>query len=219
MAYEPLESHDEYLKAVEQYQDYEAGTYRSMTLEEKMNFFDGIHTNHIPLFDEDGDDMDTSDDYYAIRDEFLEHPEQFTLDHILEFIKMLDDNCYQPSFMDTIMNIIHNIVCYYQLGGVTYLLSHLHEVPSRGYELGLFHNVRYLIKNDAVYPLVMEALTQISPDDREFVLQILEGTNMPAILGINSETRKFPLLSECGDEIEMKRKDELTDIISRLSNE
>ena len=184
-----------------------------------MNFFDGIHTNHIPLFDEDGDDMDTSDDYYAIRDEFLEHTEQFTLDHILEFIKMLDDNCYQPSFMDTIMNIIHNIVCYYQSGGVTYLLSHLHEVPSRGYELGLFRNIRYLIKNDAVYPLVKEALTQISPDDREFVLQILEGTNMPVILGINSETRKFPILSECGDEIEMKRKDELADIISRLSNE
>lgn len=163
--------------------------------------------------------MDTSDDYYAIRDEFLEHPEQFTLDHILDFIKMLDDNCYQPSFMDTIMNIIHNIVCYYQSGGVTYLLSHLHEVPSRGYELGLFRNIRYLIKNDAVYPLVKEALTQIRPDDREFVLQILEGTNMPVILGINSETRKFPILSECGDEIEMKRKDELADIISRLSNE
>lgn len=42
---------------------------------------------------------------------------------------------------------------------------------------------------------------------------------MPVILGINSETRKFPILSERGDEIEMKRKDELADIISRLSNE
>ena len=47
----------------------EAGTYQSMTLEEKMDFFDGVHTNRVPLFDEDGDDMDTSDDYYAIRDE------------------------------------------------------------------------------------------------------------------------------------------------------
>ena len=91
MAYEKIESHDEYLKTVEQYQDYEAGTYQSMTLEEKMDFFDGVHTNRVPLFDEDGDDMDTSDDYYAIRDAFLEHPEQFTLDHILDFIKMLDD--------------------------------------------------------------------------------------------------------------------------------
>ena len=70
---------------MEQYQDYEAGTYQSMTLEEKMDFFDGVHTNHIPLFDEDGDDMDTSDDYYAIRDEFLNHPEQFSLNDILVF--------------------------------------------------------------------------------------------------------------------------------------
>ena len=33
MAYEKIESHDEYLKTVEQYQDYEAGTYQSMTLD------------------------------------------------------------------------------------------------------------------------------------------------------------------------------------------
>ena len=55
---------------VEKYSDYEAGTYQYMTLREKMNFLDGVHTDNIPLFDEDGDDMDTSDDYYAIRDEF-----------------------------------------------------------------------------------------------------------------------------------------------------
>ncbi len=216
MAYEKTESHDEYLKAVEQYEDYEAGTYQSMTLEEKMDFFDGVHTNHIPLFDEDGDDLETSDDYYAIRDAFLEHPEQFTLNHILDFMKMLDDECYQPSFMETIIKIIHNIVCYYQLEGVTYLFSHLREVPSRGYEYGMFWNVRYLIKDDSVYPLVKEALTQINSNDSEFVLQILEGTNMSAILGIDGETRKFPLLSECGDEIEMKRKAELEDVVSRL---
>lgn len=214
MAYEKIESHDEYLKTVEQYQDYEAGTYQSMTLEEKMDFFDGVHTNRVPLFDEDGDDMDTSDDYYAIRDAFLEHPEQFTLDHILDFIKMLDDDCYQPSFMDTIIRIIHNIACYYQLEGITYLLTHLREVPSRGYEYGLFGSVRSLIKDDSAYPLVKEALVQISPDDSKFVLQILAGTDIPAILGIDSETRRFPLLSECGDEVELKRKAELEDILS-----
>jgi|MucameStandDraft_1065616.scaffolds.fasta_scaffold29410_1 hypothetical protein len=218
MAYKEIKSHDEYLKAVEQYQDYEAGTYQSMTLEEKMDFFDGVHTNHIPLFDEDGDDMDTSDDYYAIRDEFLEHPEQFTLNHILDFMKMLDDECYQPSFMETIVKIIHNIVCCYQLEGVTYLLSHLQEVPSCGYEYGLFWSVRYLIKDDLVYPLVKEAFVQINSKNSEFVLQILKGTNMLAILGINDETRKFPLLSEYGDEIELKRKAELENMVSHSTN-
>ena len=203
---------------VEKYKDYEAGTYKSMTLEEKLDFFDGIHTDNVPLFDEDGDDMDTSDDYYAIEDEFLNHPEQFTLNNILDFMEMQDDDCYQPSFMDIIIKIIHNIVCFYQLEGVTYLLSHLHEVPSRGYVYGLFWSVRYLIKDDSVYPLVKEALMQINPSDSKFVLQILEGTDMPKVLGINSETSKFPLLSEWGDEIELNRKAELEDIISRLSN-
>lgn len=218
MAYTKIESHDEYLEVVEKYKDYEAGTYQLMTLEEKMDFFDGIHTDHVPLWDEDGDEMDTSDDYDAIRDEFLEHPEQFTLDNILDFMEMLDDDCYQPSFMDTIIKIIHNIVCYYQLEGVIYLLSHLHEVPSRGYVFGLFSNVRYLINDDSVYPLVKEALVQITPDDRKFVLQILKGTDLPKVLGIDHENRKFPILRECGNEIELGRKAELEDIISRLPN-
>ena len=85
MVYQKINSHDEYLKMVEKYSDYEAGTYQYMTLREKMNFLDGVHTDNIPLFDEDGDDMDTSDDYYAIRDEFLNHPEQFSLNDILVF--------------------------------------------------------------------------------------------------------------------------------------
>ena len=162
--------------------------------------------------------MDTSDDYYAIEDDFLNYPEQFTLNNILDFMEMLDDDCYQPSFMDTIIKIIHNIVRFYQLEGVTYLLSHLHEVPSRGYVYGLFWSVRYLIKDDSVYPFVKEALMQINPNDSKFVLQILEGTDMPEIFGINSETSEFPLLSEWGDEIELNRKAELEDIIFRLSN-
>ncbi len=185
MAYEKIESHDEYLKVVEQY-------------------------------DEDGDDLDTSDDYEVIRDEFLGHPEQFALNNILDFMEMLDDGCHQPSYMDVILKIIHNIVRFYQREGATYLLSHLREVPGRGYVYGLFWNIRYLIKDDSVYPFIKEALGQISPDDREFVLQILKGTDMPDILGSKSETGKFSLLSECGDEIERNRKAELEDIISRL---
>lgn len=218
MAYQKIESHDEYLNVVEKYKNYKAGTYKFMTLEEKMDFFNGIHTNNVPLFDEDGDDMDTFDDYYAIEDDFLNHPNQFTLNNILDFMEMLDDDCDQPSFMNTIIKIIHNIVRVYQLEGVIYLLSHLHEVPSRGYVYGLFWSVRHLIKDDSVYPLVKEALMQINPSDSKFVLQILEGTDMPKILGINSEARKFPLLSEWGDEIELNRKAELEDIISQLSN-
>ena len=71
MIHKTIESHDEYLKIVEQYQDYEAGTYKSMTLQEKMDFFDGVHTNNVTLFDVDGVDMERFDDYCAIDVAFL----------------------------------------------------------------------------------------------------------------------------------------------------
>lgn len=216
MAYDRITSHDEYLKAVEQYQNYEAGTYQSMTLKERMDFFDGIHTNHVPLFDEDGDDMDTADDYYEIRDDFLNHPEQFALDNILDFIEMLDDSCDQPSFMDTIINIIHHITRYYQLEGVTYLLSHFREVPERGYTYGLFWSLRSIINDETVYPLLKEALGLISPKDRELVRQILAGKEIPKTMQCAGGKRDFPCLDDWGDETELRRKAELEELISRL---
>ncbi len=196
MIHKTIESHDEYLKIVEQYQDYEAGTYKSMTLQEKMDFFDGVHTNNVPLFDEDGDDMETFDDYCAIEEDFLKHPEQFSLNNILDFMAMLDDSCYQPSFMDTITKIIHNIVRFYQLDGVVFLLSHLKDVPERGYEYGLFVSIQRLISDESVYSFAKEALSQISSDNRKFVLQILEKSS-------------FPCLEEHGNELELRRKAEL----------
>lgn len=216
MAYQKVESHDAYLKLVEQYSDYEAGTYQSMTLKEKMDFLDGVHTNNVPLFDEDGDDMDTFDDYTAIRDEFLNHPEQFSLDDILAFLEMLDDSCYQPSFMDTITAIIHNIVRHYQREGVMFLLSHLHEVSARGYEFGLFVNIHRLIKDDMTYQLMKEAVESLSSDTIRLIYRILNGKDMPKVLKKDGEAVPFPIFDECSDETASERKQELETILSPL---
>lgn len=214
MAYQKIESHDEYLKIVEQYKDYKAGTYKSMTRKEKMDFFDGVHTDNVPLFDEDGDDMDTLDDYYAIQEEFLNHPEQFSLNDILAFIEMLDDSCYQPSFMDTITKVIHQIVRFYQLEGVVFLLSHLHEVPRRGYEFGLFVTIRRIMNDDITYPLMAEALSVITPDTLKLIQKILNGRDMPNVLESDGSTSAFPVFDECGSEMELERKAELENVIS-----
>lgn len=212
MTYQKINSYDEYLKIVEKYSDYEAGTCQSMTLKEKMNFFNAVHTDSIPLFDEDGDDLETSDDYYSIRDEFVNHPEQFSLNNILAFLEMLDDSCYQPSFMENITTIIHNIVRYYQLEGVNFLLSHLSVVPEKAYLFGLFVNMRCLIKDEETYQLMKEAIKLAKPDTVILVQKILSGEDMPEVLG-----SKFPIFDECADEIELKRKQELEDIISSLA--
>ncbi len=216
MTYQKIESQDDYLKIVEYYKDYEAGTYESMTLKEKMEFFNGIHTDNIPLFDEDGDDMDTADDYYSIRDEFLDHPEQFSLSDILTFLEMLDDSCYQPSFMDTITVIIHNIVRHYQLEGVVFLLSHLHEVSKKAYEFGWFVNIRLLIKDDITYQLMKDAIGLVTLDTVRLIHRIVSGKDLLELVEKDGKVNEFLIFDECGDETEVKRKQELENIILSL---
>ncbi len=216
MAYQKITSHDEYLEIVEKYQDYEAGTYQSMTLKEKMDFFDGIHTDNVPLFDEDGDDLETADDYASIKDEFLNHPEQFSLEDISAFLEMLDDSCYQPSFMDTILTIIHNIVKQYQSDGVVYLLTHLHEVPARGYGYGLFFTLRQMMEDDETYQLMKNAVGLAASDDLRLIQKIFAGKDMPEVLGPDGKTSRFPVFDECGDEKVRKRKQELENLIAPL---
>ena len=216
MEYQKIESHDEYLKIVEQYQDYEAGTCESMSLKEKMEFLAGIHTGSIPLFDEDGDDMDTADDYYSIRDEFLEHPEQFSIQDILDFFEMLDDSCQQPSFMETVTNIIHSIVRHYQLEGVAFLLSNLNKVPRTGYRFGLFVNMYLLLKDDITYPLMKDAIRLVPSDTVGLIYKILTGNDLPEVWEKDGQTSKFPTFDECGDETISARKQELEQLISAL---
>ena len=216
MAYEKIASHEEYLKKAEQYQEYEAGAYHSMTLQEKMDFFDGVHTDNVPLWDEDGDEMDTLEDYNSIRDEFLSHPEQFSQTDIRSFMEMLDDSCGQPSFMDTVTKIIHSIARFYQLEGVAYLLSHLQDAPERGRMFGWFVTMRLIIHDDASYAWTKEALKELPPSALRLILNILSGKDMPKVCGGNGRTSEFPLFDACGNETERARKDELEHIVSGL---
>lgn len=217
MAYQKIESHDEYLKVVEQYKDYEAGTYQWMSIKEKMDFFDGIHTDNVPLVDGDGDDMETADDYAAICDEFMQHPEMFALADIRLFVEMLDDWCYQPSFMDTILEIIHNIVVFYGLNGVIFLLTHFKDVPERARQYGLIGSLRRLMNDEVTYPLLKKALKQIDPSARELVQLILKGEDAPKTPEREGEIRHLYKLDECGSEKVLKKKEELERILFRSS--
>ena len=129
MAYEPVKSHEEYLKILEKFKDYKKNTYQTMSLEEKIDFFDGIHTDHVPMFDENGNDtLGTLWDYGEISREFIQHPEMFSVSDISKFLEMLDDDCYQPSFMDDTLKVIRSIIRFYGKDGAEYLLTHLSEI-------------------------------------------------------------------------------------------
>jgi len=208
MAYRPVESHEEYLKILENYKDYKEGTYRTMSLEEKIDFFDGIHTDHVPMFDEDGNDtIGTLWDYGEIREEFIQHPEMFSLGDISKFLEMLDDDCYQPSFMDDTLKVIRSIIRHQGRDGAIYFLTHLSDVPERGRQYGLCDGLCYLIVDDMAFPYLKEAVVSVDSSVREFVLKIMKGqiAGLPGIL-------------KYADGPESERIRELEMIISRTPN-
>ncbi len=204
MAYKPVESHEEYLKILERYRGYKKNTYRTMSLEEKIDFFDGIHTDNVPMFDENGNDtIGTLWDYGEICKEFIQHPEMFSLTDISRFMEMLDDNCYQPSFMDDTLKVIRSIIRHYGKDGAAFLLTHLSDVPERGKEYGLCYSLRYLIVDDVTYPYLREAVMLVGPSVQKFVCQIINGE----VVGLLS-------LLKYANGVELERVQELKMILS-----
>lgn len=74
---------------------------------------------------------------------------------------MLDDDCYQPSFMDDTLKVIRSIVRSYGEDGVIFLLNHLSDIPECGKEYGLCNCLRYLIEDDRVFPCLKKAVTTV----------------------------------------------------------
>ncbi len=205
MAYKPVQSREEYLKILKNYKEYKKNTYQSMSLEEKIDFFDGIHTDHVPMFDENGNDtLGTLWDYGEITKEFIQHPEMFSLTDISKFIEMLDDNCYQPSFMDDTLKVIRSIIRSQGKEGAVFLLNHLSDVPECGKEYGLCDSIRYLIVDDVAFPYLKEAVTAVDSSVLELVRQIIKG-----------EMEGVPPLTRYADGIVLERIHELEMIISQ----
>ncbi len=204
MAYKPVESHEEYLKILENYKDYKKNTYQTMSLEEKIDFFDGIHTDNVPMFDENGNDtIGTLWDYGEICKEFIQHPEMFALADISKFMEMLDDDCYQPSFMDDTLKVIRSIIRYRGKDGAVFLLTHLPNVPEHGRQYGLCDSLRYLIADDVTFLYLKEAIMLVDSSVQEFVRQIIDG-----------EVAGLPGLLKYAEGTELERIQELKIVIS-----
>ncbi len=205
MAHKPVKSYEEYLKILKNYKDYKKNTYKTMSLQEKIDFFDGIHTNNVPMFDENGNSIWTLWDYNEICKEFIQYPEMFSVTDISKFLDMLDDNCEEPSFMDDTLKVIRSIIRYQGKAGAVFLLNHLFDVPEHGKEYGLFDSLRYLIVDDAAYPYLKEALIEVDSSVQSLVHQI-----------INGKVKGLPCLLKYTEGKELERVQELDRVVSDL---
>lgn len=166
--------------------------YQSLTLAEKIEFFDGIHTERIPLFDEDGDDtLWTLWNYGEIFKEFVQKPEVFSIPDILRFLQMLDDDCFELSFMDETLKVIRSIVRCYGKDGALYLLSHLADVPEQGKGYGLYYCLKYLVHDETTFPYLMEAAPFLDDSARDLLLRILHGQEPGVISPMRDSEETF----------------------------
>lgn len=176
MEHQALGSREEYLKNLEHYRALKKDAWQSMSLEEKIDFFDGIHTDRVPMFDENGNDtLWTIWNYGEICNEFIQRPEMFSISDISKFMEMLDDDCYQPSFMDDTLKVIRSIVRFYEKDGAIYFLSHLSDIPEQGKEYGLCDGLWYLIVDDITFSYLKEAIAVVDSSIRNLLFQILHG--------------------------------------------
>ena len=161
---------------MEKYKDYRRGTYESMSLQEKMDFLDGVQKEFIPIFDKNGNDMDTECDFFSIQKEFKENPQMFTMENMVALMHMLDDECFEPDMMHQLVIMIRRIAVYYETKGICFLLEHFYEVPKEGMWYGHFRIMQSLM-NEEYYPLLKKAVMQCAQTGREQLLAILAAYN------------------------------------------
>lgn len=157
---------------MEKYKDYRRGTYKSMSLQEKMDFLDGVQKEFIPIFDDDGMDMDTLVDFWDIQKEFAETPQMFATEDMVTLLHMFDDECFEITMMHELARIICRIAVHYGKEGICFLLEHLDEVPKEGRWHGYVRVTQFLMAGED-YFLLKEAVTQCTQPGRELLLAIL----------------------------------------------
>lgn len=157
---------------MEKYKDYRRGTYKSMSLQEKMDFLDGVQKEFIPIYDDDGMDMDTLVDFWDIQKEFTETPQMFEMENMVTLLHMFDDECFEITMMHELARIICCIAVHYGKEGICFLLEHLAEVPKEGMWHGHVRVMQFLMAGED-YFLLKEAVTQCTQPGREQLLAIL----------------------------------------------
>lgn len=157
-----------------QWSEYRRGAWKDMSLQEQMEFMDGVQRENIPIFDENGFDMDTLGDFWDIQDHLRRHPESLSLAHVPVLLAMLDDECFEPSMMEKVVDILVCLVLHHGAEGVKTLLSRLGDVPPEGRWYGHFRITQRLLWDERGAALLPEAVRGLDPAARALLLEILQ---------------------------------------------
>lgn len=155
-------------------QNYNVGDYQSMCVSEKINFLYRVHTEEISLWDDDGNDNEIWDDYHAVQNELLQHPEMLNCEDLLHIMRIFDDDCFEITWQFHLAQILYRNCLHYGKSRISFYLQHLQEVPLNGRFHGWHFPIQWLM-DEKSFLLLKETVQEQTIETKKLVLQILDG--------------------------------------------
>lgn len=158
-------------------QGYGVGDYRRMGIAEKIDFLCKVHREEISLWDDDGNDNEIYNDYHAVQEELLDHPEMLGCEDVLHIMKSFDDGCFELTWQFNLATMVFRNCLYYGKSRIVFYLQHLQEVPSSGRFHGWHFPVQWLLGEES-FSVLKEAVLEQTPEVRKLVAEILDGIDV-----------------------------------------
>ena len=154
-------------------ESYGVGDYQKMDIAEKIDFLCKVHREEISLWDDDGNDNEIYNDYFAVQNELLEHSEVLGCEDVLHIMRIFDDDCFEITWQFHLATMIFRNCLHYGKSRIVFYLQHLEEVPLNGIFHGWHFPVQWLMGGDS-FSVFKEAAGEQEPKVQKLVSEILD---------------------------------------------
>ena len=153
---------------------YEKGSCYAMSVEDKLDFIEGIQKEFIPIFDEDGNVMHTNWDHFEILNQLRDNPKLLSVEHIERLMLIMDDDCFELSWQKILAQILYGLILTYNDEGIECYLQNLPKLPSNAHWWGCSMLIYWIIEDEKGYGLLSKSLPKQTPVIQNQILSILE---------------------------------------------
>lgn len=150
-----------------------AGDRQTMSVPEKIDFLHKVHREEISLWDDDGSDNEIFNDYHAVENELLDHPESIQCEDLLRLLKIFDDDCFEISWQFHLSKMVFYNCCRYGRPRIAFYLQHLPDVPAGGRFHGWHFPIQWLLEG-TTFPDFKAAVQEQPEEIRHLVAGVLD---------------------------------------------
>lgn len=172
---------------IEDWKKYPKEGYKEFSVDDKLDFHNGVQSGFIPTVIEHGKDhhyvfFHTDKDHFDMLLELRNHPQQFELEHIPKIIGMIDDDCYELSWQKMLAEMVYGIILHYREKGLSCYLRYLPEISRNSYFHGCEIILGWLWNTDEGKDLLSSVFSKQNTEEKArlqtFLGDVLEDRNL-----------------------------------------